>query len=168
MPRKTAKVDRQVTILLDIMFWSNAVVLLFIAVINAINLSRVNSGQTALITTATPSLVLVVSFAIVMYLGYNCFSSLATKRRLSGVSVTIDEAGVSGLSLPNPTTGEQGEAFSIPYAQISEVSIVEVSITKKHTAPSLKIEAGERAYYVPAPEGLKELVREIADQMTGK
>jgi len=74
MPRTTAKVDRQVTILLDIMFWSNAVVLLFIAVINAINLSRVNSGQTALITTATPSLVLVVSFAIVMYLGYNCFS----------------------------------------------------------------------------------------------
>jgi len=70
--------------------------------------------------------------------------------------------------LPNPTTGEQGEAFSIPYSQISEVSIVEVSITKKHTTSSLKIEAGERAYYVPAPEGLKELVREIADQMTGK
>jgi hypothetical protein len=61
-----------------------------------------------------------------------------------------------------------GERSLSPSAQIFRGHIVEVSITKKHTTPSLKIEAGERAYYVPAPEGLKELVREIADQMTGK
>ena len=168
MPRTTAKVDRQATILLDITFWSNAVVLLFIVVINAINLARVNSGQAALITTATPSLVLVVSFAIVVYLGYNCFSSLATKRRLSVVSVTIDEEGISGLSLPNPTTNEKAESFSVPFSQIETVSIVEIAITKKHMAPSLKIETDANAFYITAPEGLKELVRTIADQMGAK
>ncbi|MEA4913905.1 MAG: hypothetical protein VB061_04990 [Christensenella sp.] len=168
MQKTISKVDRQATILLDITFWSNAAVLLFIVVINAINLTRVNLGQTALLTTASPSLVLVVSFAIVMYLGYNCYSALATKRRLSDVSVAIDESGVSGLSLPNPTTGERGEVFSVLFSQIEAVSISEVAITKKHMAPSLKIETAERAYYVPAPEGLKELVREIAEQMTAK
>ena len=168
MQKITAKVDRQATVLLDIMFWSNIIVLLFIVVINAINLVRVNLGQTALLTTASPSLVLLVSFAIVLYLGYNCFSSLAIKKRLNGVSVTLDEAGVSGLSLPSPTTSEKAEPFSVPFSQIETVSISEISITKKHMAPSLKIETAARAYYVPAPEGLKELVRTIADQMGAK
>ena len=168
MQKITAKVDRQATVLLDIMFWSNIIVLLFIIVINAINLVRVNLGQTALLTTASPSLVLLVSFAIVLYLGYNCFSSLAIKKRLNGVSVTLDEAGVSGLSLPSPTTSEKAEPFTVPFSQIETVSISEISITRKHTAPSLKIETAERAYYIPAPEGLKELVRAIADQMGAK
>ena len=168
MQKITAKVDRQATVLLDIMFWSNIIVLLFIVVINAINLVRVNLGQTALLTTASPSLVLLVSFAIVLYLGYNCFSSLAIKKRLNGVSVTLDEAGVSGLSLPSPTTSEKAEPFTVPFSQIETVSISEISITRKHTAPSLKIETAERAYYIPAPEGLKELVRAIADQMGAK
>ena len=168
MQKMTAKVDRQTTLLLDITFWSNALVLLFIVVINIINLTRVNFGQTALLTTASPQLVLLVSFAITLYLGYNCFFALATKRRLSGVSVTIDEMGVTGFSMPNPTTNETGELFLVSFSQIETVSIVEIAITKKHMAPSLKIETAERAFYIPAPEGLKELVREIAEQMTAK
>ena len=168
MNQITAKVDRQTTILLDFMFWSNALVLAFIVVINAINLARVNLGQTALLTTASPQLVLLVSFAIVLYLGYNCYNALAIKRRLVGVSVTLDNSGVSGLSLPSPTTNEKAEPFSVPFSQIETVSISEISITRKHMAPSLKIETAERAYYVPAPEGLKELVRTIADQMGTK
>ena len=36
MNKITAKVDRQTTILLDFMFWSNALVLAFIVVINVI------------------------------------------------------------------------------------------------------------------------------------
>ncbi|MDD4311137.1 MAG: hypothetical protein PHW41_01485 [Eubacteriales bacterium] len=168
MKNITAKVDRQATMLLDLTFWSNAVVLLFIVVINVINLARVSLGQTALLTTASPQMVLLVSFAIILYLGYNSFNALAIKRRLLGVSFTMDETGVTGTSLPNPAISEQGETFSVPFSQIVEVSIVEVSITRKHTAPSLKIETAERAYYVPAPEGLKELVREIAEQMGAK
>lgn len=168
MQKITARVDRQATVLLDFMFWSNAFVMLFIAVINAINLTRVNHGQTALLTTASPSLVLLVSLAITLYLAYNCFSSLATKRRLFAVTIMIDELGVSGFSLPNPTTSEKGELFFTSFSQIESVSIVEISITKKHMAPSLKIETDENAYYIPAPEGLKELVRTIADQMGAK
>ena len=168
MQKITARVDRQATVLLDFMFWSNAFVLLFIAVINAINLTRVNHGQTALLTTASPSLVLLVSLAITLYLAYNCFSSLAIKKRLNRVSVTVDEVGVTGLSLPNPTTSEKGELFLVSFSQIDTVSIVEIAITKKHTAPSLKIETAENAFYIPAPEGLKELVRTIADQMGAK
>ena len=168
MNQITAKVDRQTTILLDFMFWSNALVLAFIVVINAINLARVNMGQKALLTTASPQLVLLVSFAIILYLGFNCFNALAIKRRLVGISVSLDESGVSGLSLPSPTTNEKAEPFAVPFSQIETVSIAEVAITKKHMAPSLKIETAERAYYVPAPEGLKELVRTIADQMGTK
>ena len=168
MNKITAKVDRQTTILLDFMFWSNALVLAFIVVINAINLARVNMGQKALLTTASPQLVLLVSFAIILYLGFNCFNALAIKRRLVGVSVSLDESGVSGFSLPSPTTNEKAEPFAVPFSQIETVSITEVAITKKHMAPSLKIETAERAYYVPAPEGLKELVRTIADQMGAK
>ena len=168
MNQITAKVDRQTTILLDFMFWSNVLVLAFIVVINVINFARVNLGQKALLTTASPQLVLLVSFAIVLYLGYNCYNALAIKRRLVGVSVTLESSGVSGLSLPSPATNEKAEPFSVPFSQIETVSIVEIAITRKHTVPSLKIETAERAYYVPAPEGLKELVRMIADQMGAK
>ena len=168
MNQITAKVDRQTTILLDFMFWSNVLVLAFIVVINVINFARVNLGQKALLTTASPQLVLLVSFAIVLYLGYNCYNALAIKRRLVGVSVTLDNSGVSGLSLPSPTTNEKAEPFSVPFSQIETVSIVEIAITKKHMAPSLKIETDANAFYIPAPEGLKELVRTIADQMGAK
>ena len=168
MQKITARVDRQATVLLDFMFWSNIFVLLFIVVVNAVNFARVNIGQTALLTTASPSLVLLVSLAIILYLAYNCFSSLAIKKRLNRVSVTVDEAGITGLSLPSPMTNDKGELFLVSFSQIETVSIVEIAITKKHMAPSLKIETAEYAFYIPAPEGLKELVRTIADQMGTK
>ena len=142
--------------------------MLFIVGVNMVNFARANTEQGALIVAASPSMVLIVSLALILSMGYGCFGALWTKRRLARVFVALDDAGVSGVSLPNPTMNEQGEAFSIPYAQIYAVSIVEVAITKKHTAPSLKMESAERAYFVPAPEGLKELVRLIAERMTAK
>ena len=164
----TVKADRQTTSLLDFTCWSNVAVILAIVVINIINLSRAKTAQGALVTAAAPELVMIVSFALVLYLGYGCYTALATKRRLSRVFVSLDEAGVSGVALPHPTTGEAGEAFSIPFAEIRSVSIEEIAITRKHMAPSLRLETDERAYHVPAPERLKELVREIADRMTAK
>jgi len=84
------------------------------------------------------------------------------------VFVSLDDAGVSGVSLPNPMSSEPGEPFTIPYAQIQSVSVDGVAITKKHTALSLKLESDGKTYMVPAPEGLKEIVRQIAERMTAK
>ena len=168
MEKITAKVDRQATSLLDISLGSNVIVILIIIAINIINLARANSGQGALVTAAAPGLVLIMSLALVLYLVYGCWGAFTTRRRLGRVFVTLDETGVSGVSLQNPTTSEPAEPFSVPYAQIQSVSVDGVAITKKHTALSLKIETAERAYLVPSPEGLKDLVQTIADRMTAK
>ena len=168
MEKVTAKVDRQATSLLDISLGSNVIVILIIIAINIINLVRANSGQGALVTAAAPGLVIIMSLALVLYLAYGSWSVFTTRRRLGRVFITLDETGVSGVSLQNPTTSEPAEPFSVPYAQIQSVSVDGVAITKKHTALSLKIETAERVYQVPSPEGLKELVQAIADKMTAK
>lgn len=168
MPNLRVKADRNATSLLDFMFWSDLVVILVIVGINIANILRANSGQGALVTAAEPELVLIVSFALVLYLGYGCFNALAIKSRLSRVFVSLDDTGVSGLSLPNPTVGVPGEEFSLGYEAISSVSIVELAITKKHVAPSLRLETSEQSYHVPAPEHLKEIVQQIAERMTAK
>lgn len=168
MEKITAKVDRQATSLLDITIGSNLIVILIIIGINIVNLIRANSAEGALLSAASPNLVIIVSLALVLYLLYGCWGAFSTRRRLGKVFVSIDEAGVSGVSLSNPTTAEQPEPFSIPYARISSVSVDGVALTKKHTVLALKIESAERAFFVPAPEGLKELVQLIADQMTAK
>lgn len=168
MQQMRVKADRQVTSLLDFTFWSDLIVILAIVGINIVNILRASSGQSALVTAAEPELVLIVSFALVLYLGYGCVQALSIKSRMNRVFVSLDEAGVSGLSLPNPTNGIPGEAFSVSYSEITSVSVEELSITKKHVAPSLKLEAGEEVYHVPAPEKLKEIVQQIAERMTAK
>ena len=140
MQETTAKVDRQATSLLDITLGSNVIVILIIIGINIVNLVRANSGQGALVNAAAPGLVVIVSLALVLYLLY-------------------------GMSLSNPTTGEQPQPFSVPFAQIRSVGMDGVALTKKHTVLALKLETEDRAYFVPAPEGLKELVQLISDNM---
>jgi hypothetical protein len=168
MQQMRVRADRQVTSLLDFTFWSDLVVILVIVGVNIVNILRANGGQGALVTAAEPELVLIVSFALVLYLGYGCVQALSIKSRMNRVFVSLDETGVSGLSLPNPTTGVPGEEFSISYDKITSVSVEEIAITKKHVAPSLKLEADEQSYHVPAPEHLKEIVQQIAERMTAK
>ena len=168
MPNLRVKADKNATSLLDFMFWSDLVVILVIVGINIANILRTNSGQGALVTAAEPELVLIVSFALVLYLGYGCYNALAIKNRLSRVFVSLDETGVSGFSLPSPTTGVPGEEFSVRYETITSVSMVELAITKKHVAPSLRLETTEQSYHVPAPEQLKEIVQQIAERMSTK
>jgi hypothetical protein len=168
MPNMRVKADRQVTSLLDFMFWSDLAVILAIVGLNIVNILRANGTQGAMITAAEPELVLIISFALVLYLGYGCFNALSIKRRLGRVYVSLDETGVSGVSLPNPMSGIAGEAFTVFYEKIVSVSIEEVAITKKHVAPSLKLETDEQVYIVPAPEHLKEIVQQIAERMTAK
>lgn len=165
MQETTAKVDRQATSLLDITLGSNVIVILIIIGINIVNLVRANSGQSALVNAAAPGLVVIVSLALVLYLLYGCWGAFTTRRRLGRVFIMVDENGVSGMSLANPTTGEQPQPFSVPFAQIRSVSVDGVALTKKHTVLALKLETEDRAYFVPAPEGLKELVQLISDHM---
>jgi hypothetical protein len=168
MQKITAKVDRQATSLLDLTLWSNVIVVLIIIGINIVNIIRSNSEQGALVNAASPGLVAIVSLALILYLCYGCLGAFMTRRRLGGVFVTLDDAGVSGVSMPNPMSSEPGETFSVVFTQIQSVSIDGVAITKKHTALSLKLESDGRTYIVPAPEGLKEIVSRIAEQMTAK
>ena len=133
-----------------------------------LNLTRANTAQGALVSVAEPQLVLIVSLALILYLGYGCYTALATKKRFADVFVTLDEARVSGFSLPHPATGERGEAFSASYDDIVSISLVEVAVTKKHVAPALKIETEENSFVVPAPERVKELVNQIAERMKQK
>ncbi len=168
MQKLTAKVDRQATSLLDLTLGSNVIVILIIIGINIVNVVRANGTEGALVNAASPGLVVIASLALVLYLGYGCLGAFMTRRRLGNVFVSLDDAGVSGVSLPNPMTNEQGEAFSILYTQIQSVSVDGVAITKKHTALSLKMESDGHTYVVPAPEGLKEIVRLIAERMTVK
>lgn len=164
----TAKADRQTTSLFDFMFWSDVVVILAIVGLNIVNLSRANTEQGALVSVAEPQLVFIVSLALMMYLCYGCYTALATKKRFGNVFVTLNDAGVSGYSLPHPATGERGEVFSALYDDIVSVSLIEVAVSRKHIAPALKIETEENSFVVPAPEHVKELVNQIAERMKQK
>lgn len=164
----TAKADKQTTSLFDFMFWSDVVVILAIVGLNIVNLSRANTAQGALVSVAEPQLVFIVSLALIMYLCYGCYTALATKKRFGNVFVTLDDAGVSGYSLPHPATGERGEAFTASYDDIVSVSLIEVAVSRKHIAPALKIETEENSFVVPAPERVKELVNQIAERMKQK
>ncbi|MBA4347950.1 MAG: hypothetical protein C0413_03765 [Clostridiales bacterium] len=166
MQKITVRADRQVTSLLDFAFWSNVVVVLAVITINIINFLRMSSGQPAFVTAVAPEMFVMISFALALYLGFKCLTTRATKKRLSAVFVTLDDAGISGLCLPNPTSSKEGETFMVTYGEIRTVSVEDVAVTKKHVAPSLKLETAERTYIVPAPEGINELIRLIADQMT--
>ena len=165
MQKINAKADRQVTSPLDFTAWINVAVIIAIIVLNFMNSKRIADGSGALLSALKPELLMIISFAMILYLSFGCFNALATKRRFSRVFVSLDEAGVSGVSLPHPAANEAGERFSIPFEAIRSVSIEDIAITRKHTAPSLKLETDERAYYVPAPEHLKELVTQIAERM---
>ena len=166
MQKHTASVDRQATMLLDISFWSSVIVIVLLMIVNTVNLLRARSGGEPLISLASPDLILITSLAICVWLAFGGVRALATKKRLSRVCVTCSELGVSGVSLPNPSTGDSGEPFSLSYGDIRFVGSVEVALTKRHQVPSLHLKDEQRSYVVPAPEGLPELVRLISDRMT--
>lgn len=168
MPKITKGVDRQAAGLLSFMAWSNVAVIIAVIILNVVNMLRITSGEDALISVLDPQLFMIVSLALMLYLAYGCYQALSIGRRLSRVFVSLDEDGISGASLPQPVKNDMEARFSLPYDAIQSVSIVEVAITKKHTAPSLKLESAEQVYIVPAPEGLKELVNLIAERMTAK
>lgn len=168
MEKMTRRVDRQATSLLDMTFWSNLVVILLIIILNIVNLIRSGLMLASNSTIASPQLVILVSLALIVYMGYICYSALMTKQRLKNVIISVDDAGVTGFSLPNPTMNVPGEAFSIGYNQIRSISIEGVAITKKHTALSLKIETDEQVYIVPAPTGINELAQAIEERFPVK
>lgn len=166
MQKYTASVDRQATMLLDMSFWSSIVVIVLLMIVNTVNLLRANAGGEPLISLASPDLILIASLAICVWLAFGGVRALATKKRLSRVCVCCSEDRVDGVSMPNPANGDQGEPFSLPYQDIRFVGSVDVPLTKRQQVPSLQLKDDQRCYIVPAPEGLSELVRLIADRMT--
>jgi len=167
MQKTTAVVDRQATSLLGMTLWSNIVVSALLLIVNAVNLYRAEAGKELLISLASPEVVLILSLALCVWMAYGCVGVLATKRRLSRVYISCSEEGVEGVSMPNPTNSGEGEPFQLAYDEIRYVGVAEVPLTKKGTVPSLKLSDEKRNYVVPAPEKLEELVREIADRISG-
>lgn len=165
MQRIESKIDRQAASLLDIMFWSNIVVIALLVVINAVNFYRVGSGGEALVTIASPEIIGVASVLLVCYLVYGSARAMLTRARLNRVFVSVSDSGVAGFSLPEPMSKKKGVRFSVPFAEITEVSTVLVAISKKHEVPSLKIGCQECIYIVPAPENLRDIVAAVSDRM---
>lgn len=168
MEKITVRVDRQATSLLDVSFWSNLVVILVIIGINGVNLFRAGTEQAATGSISTPQLVILVSLGLIVYMGFISYSSMMTKRRLNKVFLSIDDSGVSGVSLPSPMLAKEGVSFSVPFSQIQSVSLDGTALTKKHTALSLKLEADGQMYVIPAPERLKEIESIISEHLAEK
>ena len=165
MNQINAGADKQATSLLTISFWSNIAVMALIATAIAVNYIRVGLGRDPLIGMIRPEFVLVIGLALIGWLGFGCFEFLTIKKRLGRVRVMLNDIGISGFALANPTAREDGERFSVAYADVHFAGIIDVPISRKHTAPSLKIATSERAYIVPAPENLREIVRFISERM---
>ena len=165
MNKINAVADKQATSLLTISFWSNIAVMALIVTANAVNYIRIGAGRDPLIGMIRPEFLLVISLALIVWMAFGCFEFLAIKKRLGRVRVMLDDIGISGFALANPTTREDGERFSVAYSDVHFAGIVDVPISKKHTAPSLKIATSERAYVVPALENLREIERIISERM---
>ena len=168
MKECTASVDRQATMLLDMTFWSSVVVIVLLLTVNTVNMLRARAGGEPLISLAAPDLILIASLAICVWLAFGGVHALAIKKRLSRVCVTCSEEGVSGVSMPNPSSDEAGEPFSLAYREIRSVASVDIPLTKRQQVPSLQLKDDQRCYIVPAPEGLPELMRLIADRMSSR
>lgn len=164
---QTLYVDRQSIGLLNASVWANVIVALALIAVNVINYMRAEAGSDTLVSFATPGLTMLVSVALCVWMAYNCFGMLASKARLKRVFIACREDCVEGVSLPDPTSGRPSKPFSLTYGKIRYVGVVETALTKKHTAPSLKICDSENDYIVPAPERIDEIVRYIAERMPG-
>ena len=162
------KVDKQIRSLFDLSFWSSIAVIILIAVSNFVNYFRIGAQQTPLVNGASPQLVLVVSIGLVLWMVYGCVGNVLAKRRLVKAYVSLDEAGVSGHAIANPTLREVGEAFSLSYAQILSVDAVAIAITKKHSAPALRLKTAEREYIIPALENISEIIRLLSERIPGE
>lgn len=161
----TARVDRQIKSLFDLSFWSSIAVIILIAVSNFVNFFRVNAKQTPLVNGVSPNLVLIVSILLILWFIYGCVGNVLDKRRLVRAFVTLDDAGVSGYAIANPTLQGDGEDFSLTYGQIVSVDAIAVAITKKHSAPALRLKTLEREYIVPALENISEIIKLVSERI---
>ena len=165
MQQTTARVDKQVRSLFDLSFWSSIAVIILVIVSNFVNYYRTESMQQPLVSGTSPQLVLAISILLILWLIYGCVGNVLAKKRLVQAYITLDDAGVSGFSLPNPTTRETGVEFSLPYDQIQSVDVIAVAITRKHSTPALRLTALEKQYVVPAIENISEVLKSISERI---
>jgi hypothetical protein len=165
MQEMNCKVDRQVTSLLDITFWSNIVVIVLLIAINAVNFQRAATGGETLVKIASPELIAIISGILAIWMGVSCFTAMRVKARLKNVFIRLSETGVSGVSMPEPMNNKKGTAFEVAYKDITGIRAAETHVTTKSTISSLRIICGEREYDVPAPEHLQELMELLADRI---
>lgn len=161
----TARVDRQIKSLFDLSLWSSIAVIILIAVSNFVNNYRIKAQQDPIVTGVSPNLVLVVSVLLVLWFVYGCVGNVLDKRRLVRAFVTLDDAGVSGHAIANPTHRDDGEEFSLSYDQIIAVDAIAVAITKKHSAPALRLKTLDREYVIPALENISDLIKRISEHI---
>lgn len=165
MQQTTAQVDKQVKSLFDLSFWSSIAVIILVIVSNFVNYYRTESMQQPLVSGASPMLVLVISILLILWLIYGCVGNIIAKKRLVQAFITVDDAGVSGYSLANPTTPAEGESFSLTYEQIQSVDVIAVAITRKHSAPALRITTAEKQYVIPAIENISEIFKLVSEHI---
>ena len=161
----TARVDRQIKSLFDLSFWSSIAVIVLIAVSNFVNYYRVSAQKDPLVKGASPNLVLVVSILLILWFVYGCVGNVLDKRRLLRAFITLRDDGVSGHAIANPTLRDEGEAFSLAYDQIISVDAVALAITKKHSAPALRLKTTDREYIVPAIENINDIIKRISEKI---
>ena len=165
MQQTTARVDKQVRSLFDLSFWSSIAVIILVIVSNFVNYYRTESMQQPLVSGTSPQLVLVISILLILWLIYGCVGNVLAKKRLIQAYITLDDAEVSGYSLPNPTMREAGEGFSLAYDQIQSVDVIAVAITRKHSTPALRLTTLEKQYVVPAIENISEVLKSISERI---
>ena len=165
MQQTTAHVDKQVRSLFDLSFWSSIAVIILVIVSNFVNYYRTQSMQQPLVSGASPLLVLVISILLILWLIYGCVGNVIAKKRLVQAFITLDDAGVSGYALANPTTPAAGEEFSLTYDQIQSVDVIAVAITRKHSTPALRLTTAEKQYVIPAIEQISEILKRISERI---
>ncbi len=165
MQEMNYKVDRQATSLLDITFWSNIVVIALLIAINAVNFYRAATGGETLVKIASPELIAILSAVLALWMGVSCFTAMRVKARLKKVYLRLTEAGVAGISMPEPMNNKKGRAFEVAYTDITEIRAAEMHVTAKSTISSLRIVCDKQEYDVPAPEHLQELMELLSDRI---
>lgn len=165
--------------MLSVYQWSNLVCLVLVAGINIFQVLRANGLVAAQMadnlnggTGISPETILMLSIVLAIYLLKTFFEAKHVRKRMKYVCLSMLNDGVEGVSLSNPTKEDidhpKGLHFSIKYAQIHEVSIANVLLMRRQTAPALLLDCGDMVYTLPALEDIVHIKSQLTTAIAKK
>ena len=168
--------DAQTLRLLKTNAWSNAVCILLLIAINAVNFLRAGGSLGSEASDGmqwggglSPVIVLALSAVLSAYLAILAVQANRTRLRLTHVFLSVEGQRVRGVSLGNPMESDadypNGRPFDISLGEIARLSVEALHVTKQQTVPCLVIRTEGDTLRVPALADTEGVCAALSERM---